>query len=190
MKRLNVNPKIELKKYCWELVNTVDLGKRSKDNGTPEQQYAGMIGECVVREMFGLGWVDGKSGCDGGFDFEYKCKKYDVKTMKRKVDVKDSYTNNFIKRQENYKVDAYIFCSWNIKKDELTVAGWIRKEKLNRVKRLKPKGTICKNGTDGKEFPLRFDMYEIDNEHLHFVNCIADMKMQMIGRWDKNSPFY
>ena len=134
--------------------------------------------------MFGIDYIDGSSGFDSGYDLKYVGKKYDVKTMKRTVDVKDSYTNNFLKTQEDYDVDGYIFCSWNIKKSELTVVGWIKKEDVKRVKRLIPKGTIRKNGIDGKEFPLRFDMYEIDNKYLNFVNSILDMKMQMISRWE------
>ena len=135
-------------------------------------------------DFFGVGYVDGSLGCDGGVDLTYKGKTYDVKAMTRNVDVKDHYVNNFLKVQKDYDVDGYIFCSWNINKSELTVSGWIKKEDFTKFKRLKPKGTICKNGIGAKEFPLRFDMYEIDNEHLNFVNCILDMKMQMISRWE------
>ena len=184
IERLKVKINTEIKKHCWEQVNKYNFGNRSKDNGNKEQQYTGIVGECVVREMFGIDYIDGSSGFDSGYDLKYASKKYDVKTMKRTVDVKDSYTNNFLKTQEDYDVDGYIFCSWNIKKSELTVAGWIKKEDVKRVKRLIPKGTIRKNGIGAKEFPLRFDMYEIDNEHLNFVNCILDMKMQMISRWE------
>ena len=183
MKRLKVNPKIELKEYCWKLVNTIDLGQRSKYNGTPEQQYAGMIGECVVREMFGFGWVDGKSGFDGGVDLRYKGKRYDVKTMSRTTDVKDYYTNNILKCQMKYNVDGYIFCSMNTKKNELTVCGWIKKEDAIKHRKLNPKGMIMQQGK-GKGEPLDADWYEIDNQYLNFVNSVIDMKMQMISRWE------
>ena len=139
--------------------------------------------------------IDGKGDSDRHMisifeiALSYKGKTYDVKAMIRKVDVKDSYTNNFPKLQENYNVDGYIFCSINRIKNELTVCGWIRKE--NWIKNRK----LCKKGSDtyrddGSSFPVKSDNYEIDNKYLNFVNSIADMKMQMISRWDKNSPFY
>ena len=184
MKRLKIKIKPDIIDHCKKQIDKQNFGKRSKDNGNRNQQYIGIVGQSVIMDFFGLGYINGKSGFDGGVDLEYKGKKYDVKTMTRTVDVKDSYTNNFLKTQEDYDVDGYIFCSINTKKKELTVAGWIKKEDLNRIKRLKPKGTICKNGIGAKEFPLRFDMYEIDNKHLNFVNSIIDMKMQMISRWE------
>ncbi len=184
MERLKIKIKPEIISHCKKQIDKYNFGKRSKDNGNRNQQYIGIVGQSVIMDFFGLGYINGKSGFDGGVDLEYKGKKYDVKTMTRTVDVKDSYTNNFLKTQEDYDVDGYIFCSINTKKKELTVAGWIKKEDLNRIKRLKPKGTICKNGIGAKEFPLRFDMYEIDNKHLNFVNSIIDMKMQMISRWE------
>ena len=184
MERLKIKIKPEIISHCKKQIDKYNFGKRSKDNGNRNQQYIGIVGQSVIMDFFGLGYINGKSGFDGGVDLEYKGKKYDVKTMTRTVDVKDSYTNNFLKTQEDYDVDGYIFCSWNIKKSELTVVGWIKKEDVKRVKRLIPKGTIRKNGIDGKEFPLRFDMYEIDNKYLNFVNSILDMKMQMISRWE------
>jgi len=184
MKRLNVKIKPEIISHCKTQIDNHNFAKASKDNGDRNQQYIGIVGQSVITDFFGLGYIDGKLGPDGGVDLRYEGKTYDVKTMTRRVDVKDSYTNNFVKRQENYDVDGYIFCSINIKKKELTVSGWIKKEDFTRFKRFKPKGTICKNGTDGKEFPLRFDMYEIDNQYLNFVNSIVDLKMQLISRWE------
>ena len=184
IERLKVKIKPEIISHCKNQIANHNFAKASKDNGNRKQQYIGIVAQSVIMDFFGLGYIDGSLGYDGGVDFTYKGKTYDVKAMTRTVDVKDSYTNNFVKRQENYDVDGYIFCSINTKKKELTVAGWIKKEDLNRIKRLKPKGTICKNGIGAKEFPLRFDMYEIDNKHLNFVNSIIDMKMQMISRWE------
>ena len=184
MERLKVKIKPEIKKHCWEQVTNHNFGQRKKYNGDRKQQYLGIVGESVVREMFGFGWVDGKHGCDDGYDIMYNGKTYDVKTMKRTVDVKHSYTNNFIKKQENKNVDGYIFCSWNIRKNELTICGWIKKEDFNIFKRLVPAGTPRKNGKSGVEFKLDTDWYEIDNKYLNFVNSVVDMKMQMISRWE------
>ena len=184
IERLKVKIKPEIISHCKNQIANHNFAKASKDNGNRKQQYIGIVAQSVIMDFFGLGYIDGSLGYDGGVDFTYKGKTYDVKAMTRNVDVKDHYVNNFFKVQENYDVDGYIFCSINTKKKELTVAGWIKKEDLNRIKRLKPKGTICKNGIGAKEFPLRFDMYEIDNKHLYFVNSIIDLKMQLISRWE------
>ena len=189
MNRLKVKIKEDIKKHCWNQVNKYNFGQRKEYNGSKNDQYTGIVAQSVIMDFFGLGYVDGSSGFDGGVDLTYKGKTYDVKAMIRKVDVKDSYTNNFPKLQENYNVDGYIFCSINRIKNELTVCGWIRKE--NWIKNRK----LCKKGSDtyrddGSSFPVKSDNYEIDNKYLNFVNSIADMKMQMISRWDKNSPFY
>ena len=39
--------------------NKHNFGKRSKDNGNRNQQYVGIIGECVIKDMFGLKYIDG-----------------------------------------------------------------------------------------------------------------------------------
>ena len=183
MKRLKVKIKPEIKKHCWEQVNNYNFGQRKEHNGDKNKQFLGIVAQSVVMDFFGLGYVDGSLGCDGGVDLTYKGKTYDVKAMGRNVDVKDSYVNNFYKVQENYNVDGYIFCSINIIKKELTVCGWIKKDDMIKHRKL------CKKGSDtyrddGTSFPVKSDNYEIDNEHLHFVNCILDMKMQMISRWE------
>ena len=189
MKRLKVKIKEELIEHC-KLQNILyDIGKRHDYNGNDEQQLSGMIGQSVIMDFFGLGYFDGSSGPDNGVDLTYKGKTYDVKTMKRHVDVKDHYANNFYKVQENYNVDGYIFCSRNIKTEELTVCGWIKKEHFFK------KAELYKQGKDrykdnGETIPLTADNYEIRTDDLNFVNSVADMKMQMISRWDKNSPFY
>ena len=183
IERLKVKIKPDIISHCKNQIDKYNFGKRSKDNGNRNQQYIGIVGQSVIMDFFGLGYIDGRSGFDGGVDLYYKGKKYDVKTMSRTVDVKDSYTNNFLKLQEDYDVDGYIFCSINSKKKELTVAGWIKKEDMIKHRKL------CKKGSDtyrddGSSFPVKSDNYEINNEHLNFVNCIADMKMQMISRWE------
>ncbi len=189
MKRLKVKIKPEIIAHCKKQLEEHNFGQRDKDNGNKGQQLVGIVGECVVREMFDLPYIDGKSGYDGGYDLKYKGKRYDVKTMTRSVDVKDSYTNNILKSQMEYDVDGYIFCSINKDKKELTVCGWIRKENAIKHRKLNPKGTIMKQGK-GKGKPLDADWYEIDNKYLNFVNSIIDMKMQMISRWEKDNQFY
>ena len=112
MKRLKVKIKEDIKKHCWDQVNKYNFGKRDRYNGNKEQQYTGIVGESVIRDMFDMNYVDGKSGFDGGFDLRYEGKTYDVKTMGREVDVKDSYTNNFLKKHQaarkKVKIERYL----------------------------------------------------------------------------------
>ena len=96
MERLKVKIKPEIIEHCKKQIDKHNFGNRSKNNGNKNQQYIGIIGECVIKDMFGLRYVDGSSGFDGGYDLKYKGKRYDVKTMSRTTDVKDYYTNNLL----------------------------------------------------------------------------------------------
>ena len=183
MNRLNVKIKPEIISHCKTQIDKYNFGKRSKYNGNRNQQYVGIVGECVIRDMFDLKYIDGSSGFDGGIDLRYEGKTYDVKTMTRSVDIKNSYTNNFLKTQEDYDVDGYIFCSINTNKKELTICGWIKKEDMIKKAKLYKKDEI-RTRDDGTTFPMKADTYEIDNQYLNFVNSVIDMKMQMISRWE------
>lgn len=183
IERLKVKIKEDIRKHCWNEVNNHNFGQRKEHNGSKNDQYTGIVAQSIIMDFFGLGYVDGSLGCDGGVDLTYKGKTYDVKAMGRNVDVKDSYVNNFYKVQENYNVDGYIFCSINKKKKELTVCGWIKKEDFIMNKKLYKKGEM-RYRDDGSSFPVKGDTYEIGNEHLNFVNSVIDMKMQMISRWE------
>ena len=183
MERLKVKIKQEIKKHCWEQLKDYNFGQRNEHNGDIKKQYVGIVAQSVVMDFFGLGYVDGSLGYDGGVDLTYAGKTYDVKAMRRNVDVKDHYVNNFLKVQENYNVDGYIFCSWNIRKNELTVCGWIKKEDFfKKAKLYKEGGDRYKD--NGELISLTADNYEIRTDDLNFVNCILDMKMQMISRWE------
>ena len=89
MKRLKVKIKPEIISHCKNQIDKHNFGRRSKDNGNKSQQYIGIMGECVIKDMFGLRYIDGSSGCDGGVDLKHNGKTYDVKTMSRTTDVKD-----------------------------------------------------------------------------------------------------
>ena len=183
MERLKVKISSKIIDHCKKQVEKHNFAKRQKNNGNTNQQYIGIIAQSVVMDFFGLGYIDGNLGYDGGVDLTYKGKTYDVKAMTRTTDVKDYYTNNILKSQMEYDVDGYIFCSINTNKKELTVCGWIKKEDAIKHRKLNPKGMIMQQGK-GKGDPLDADWYEIDNQYLNFVNSVIDMKMQMISRWE------
>ena len=113
--------------FCTHQVAQYNFGKRKVANGTPEQQLTGIIGQSFVMELFDSGKVDGKQGFDDGVDIVFNNIKIDVKTMGRTTDVKPYYTNNFLKLQDYFDTEIYIFCSFHKNKKEVTVCGWISK---------------------------------------------------------------
>ena len=164
--------------YCKNQVDKYNFGKRSSANGNKEQQLTGIIGQSVVMNLFGLGNVNGEDGFDDGVDILYNNKKIDVKTMGRQTDVKQNYTNNFLKLQDHYSTEIYIFCSYHKTKEELTICGWIDKTDFINKRRYYPKGTERKR-FDGTTFETFADLYEIDNKDLNQVNNIDELKQQL-----------
>ena len=114
-KRIVVKIKPEIIRHCELQLQKNGLGNRKKYNGTYDEQVTGAIGQSVVMDMFGLGYIDCSTGFDNGVDLEYGGKTYDVKTMGRTVDVRDNYVNNFLKVQDKFDVYGYIFCSRNMR---------------------------------------------------------------------------
>ncbi|TYB78652.1 hypothetical protein [Bizionia myxarmorum] len=164
--------------HCENVVNNHDFGKRCIANGNKTQQLTGIIGQSVIMSFFNLGLVDGSGGCDNGVDLVINNKTIDVKTMGRTTDVKTNYTNNFLKLQDYFKTDIYIFCSYHKNKQELTVCGWINKADFKISRRYYPKGTI-RTRTDKTTFTTFTDLFEIDNCHLNDVSNIDDLKLQL-----------
>ncbi len=172
---LKIKVKDEILKHCKEQVEKYNFGQRGVADGNKEEQFVGCVGESVIREFFGLEWVDGDKGFDGGKDIEYEGIKIDVKTMGRTTDVKPFYVNNFIGLQKSYEVDVYIFTSFNKLKNELTICGWIHKEELLQKASFFPKGTK-RYRSDGTFFETKADLYEIENSKLYDVNSIDELK--------------
>ena len=160
----------ELKNECWNWLQSNNMGNRSEFNGKRKQQLGGLIGEIMVKQLFRIEH-EWKNGFDGGFDFEYKGKKIDVKTQLRKTDVQSYYVNNVYPLQFQNNFDVYLFASVNEKKSELTICGWIYKSDVLKLVddltlKLIPKGT-----TIGHSF-LRestVDSYGIGMEHLNDI---------------------
>lgn len=164
--------------HCKTVIAKHDFGKRYTANGNKEQQLTGIIGQSVIMNFFDMGFVDGSSGFDKGVDLVVNNKTIDVKTMGRTTDVKKSYTNNFLKLQDYFKTEIYIFCSYHKDKKELTVCGWIAKEEFIQKRRFYPKGSI-RTRFDKTTFTTFADLYEIDNYFLNDVASISDLKKQL-----------
>lgn len=159
-----------LKNEVWKWVNTHTIGKRGKADGSKQEAYTGLLGEFAVHQIF-KGYIVWRDDFDGGFDFEHKGMKIDVKTMGRTVDPKPDFVNNFIAYQKNLKADAFIFCSLNKKTSELTICGWITKDDLLETADKFKKGDE-RERADGTTFKLKAPTYEIKNSDLKPIETL------------------
>jgi len=166
--------------HCKVQVENYDFGQRNQANGTQEQQLTGIIGQSVVMSLFDLDLVNGESGFDDGTDIEFAGFKIDVKTMGRTTDVRRSYTNNFLKLQDYFGTEIYIFCSYNKTNFELTVCGWIDKQTFVNKRKYFPRGTT-RTRSDGSTFKTFSDLYEIDIVDLNDVQDSNDLKNQILN---------
>lgn len=173
-----LKPESQLIAHCQELVKSNNFGNRYTANGNEEQQLTGIIGQSVIMDAFGLGYVTGSGGFDHGVDLVINHKKVDVKTMGRTTDVKRRYTNNFLKLQDYFETDVYIFCSYHKLKQEVTICGWISKADFIVKRTFYPKGSK-RTRSDGSSFSTFSDLFEIDNSQLNDVKSIEDLKKQL-----------
>ncbi len=157
----------ELKLKCWNYLQNNNMGNRHSANGNKEQQFVGLVGEILTKNLFNIKHKF-TQGFDGGYDFVYKKQKIDIKTMGRTVNVKDYFVHNFIAFQENYNCDLYIFNSLNKKNNKLNICGWITKKDLLNKSMFYKKGTIRKR-SNGTSFKMKADTYEIKNNQLNNI---------------------
>ena len=167
-----INVPKHIRTFVWSFLQDNNVGKRNKANGSKIEQYVGLLGECTVKWYLGIDYKL-KDEFDNGVDFNYKSKKFDVKTMGRKVYPKPNYVNNFIAYQKDFNCDAYIFCSLNKTNYDLTICGWATKEQLLERGVLYKQGTIRKR-TDETTFKLKAPTYEIKNTALNNINTLWD----------------
>ena len=168
----------ELYQYCVTQVDKFNFGARYTANGNKEQQLTGIIGQSVVMNLFGLGYVNGKDGFDNGIDLVFNNKTIDVKTMGRTTEVRSNYTNNFLKLQDYFSTDIYIFCSYNKIAKDVTICGWITKNDFTLKRKFYPKGSM-RYRLDGSSFTTFSDLFEIDIFDLQDVSSIEDLKKNL-----------
>jgi len=175
----NIVPTENIIQYARNLVENKNFGKRHTANGSKEQQFTGMLGECVICDLFKKKLPSIiQDDYDGGVDFNLFDKKVDVKTMGRTTDPKDFYVNNFNKFQDGFSPDLYLFCSYNKKDNKLTICGWIGKEDFEKKRILYEKGAVRKRN-DGTEFACTHDNYEIKNSDLNQVSSFEELHNQI-----------
>ena len=165
-------------KHCQQQIDKYNFGQRSEANGTKEQQLTGIIGQCVIMEAFNMPLINGADGFDDGIDILYKHNRIDVKTMGRTTDVKPNYVNNFLKAQDHFSTDIYIFCSYHKTKKQLTVCGYIDKDDFIKKRSYFKKGST-RTRADNTTFKTFADMYEIQNSLLNNVNNFEQLKKEL-----------
>lgn len=167
-----INVPKHIRTSVWSFLQNNNIGRRSKANGNKIEQYVGLLGECTVKWHLGIDYKL-KDEFDNGVDFIYNKKKFDVKTMGRKVYPKSNYVNNFISYQKDFDCDAYIFCSLNKINYDLTICGWVTKKELLQRAIIYEEGSIRKRA-DGTTFKLKAPTYEIKNTELNNINILWD----------------
>ena len=166
--------------HCRTIIDKTNFGQRGKADGNKVEQYIGIVGQSVIMDLLGMPLIEATGGPDGGIDFKYNNKTYDVKTMGRETYPQPHYVNNLIALQANYNVDRYIFCSINKLTVELTICGWINKIEFANSAIFYPEGTV-RTRTDGTTFNTKAGLYEIKNSDLNqsrtleeFINQLND----------------
>ena len=166
--------------HCRTIIDKTNFGQRGKADGNKVEQYIGIVGQSVIMDLLGMPLIEATGGPDGGIDFKYNNKTYDVKTMGRETYPQPHYVNNLIALQANYNVDRYIFCSINKLTVELTICGWINKKEFADKAIFYPEGTV-RTRTDGTTFNTKAGLYEIKNSDLNqsrtleeFINQLND----------------
>ena len=70
--------KDDIVSHCRNLLKHKNFGQRGIADGNASEQLRGIVGQSVVQDLLGLPLVQDTNGFDGGIDFTYKDKTYDV----------------------------------------------------------------------------------------------------------------
>tara|TARA_Y100000401_G_scaffold66902_1_gene53488 strand:- start:182 stop:715 length:534 start_codon:yes stop_codon:yes gene_type:complete len=172
---LNLKLTDEIRQYANKQINTKDFGRRFAGfNGTREQQYTGIVGECMIYKALGKDLPT----YDGGFsivDLKLNDKKIDIKTMTRTVDMRDFYVHNFVGYQKDTDNDIILAISINKKTGNVQVCGWLPKEEFLKKASFFDKGTV-RERSNGTSFRTGAPLYELENNKLNPINDIQDLK--------------
>ncbi len=118
-----------------------------------------MLGQICLRDMLRFLRPTGTEGFDGGIDFIINGVNVGLKTMHRTVDVQDHHVHNFIGYQMNYPCQFFIFASYNITQNKLTICGVISKKDFIELASYCPIGAI-RTRDDGTTFSSRAPLYK------------------------------
>lgn len=162
----------ETYEHCKAFIDNNNIANRGRFDGNKTNQLVGTIGEVAFYKHLYKEFPKTKSGFDEGTDIIFEGASIDVKTMQRKVFMREDFVNNFIGLQKNYKTDVLVFLNYNTEVGEygtIEICGWIFKLDLYKVANYYKAGTIRKRN-DGTEFTLKEDLFEIPQTKLKYWN--------------------
>lgn len=170
------HPTDEQVEFCKKFLQKGSIAQRGKFDGTPEQQFYGLLAQIMVTDLLCMERPVNNGEHDNGVDFVLLGKKFDVKTETRNVRFNhDVYVHNMQELQIHYDTDFYVFCSYNKSIDELEICGYISKEELIARANHFKKGEMRKR-TDGTEFEVVAGLYEIQNKYLTEFDVIISAR--------------
>jgi hypothetical protein len=160
--------------YACEMVDRYNFGQRGYGDGSRREQLTGIIGQTVFADIIEAERPEGSTGFDGGKDFLINGMRVDIKTMTRRVPVRDYFVHNFVGYQKDYDVDYYVFASYNTARRVLTICGYIGKDEFFENADFFPKGSL-RERSDGTSFRTFAPLYEIKQTDLRTVDDIGSL---------------
>lgn len=162
-------------RQSYAVCRTTNFGQRGFDDGTPDQQFYGVVAQNCMALAFGFPFVEKSDTWDGGFDFMIGQEKIDIKNVTRRVNAQPEYEARVVSEQIRYDVNVYLFTSYNVKTNELSVCGWLPKDVFLSRARFYKRGDVIKRD-DGTQFVCRLNSHQI---YYHQLNHIADSLDQL-----------
>lgn len=92
--------------------------------------------------------------------------------------MRDHYVHNFISYQSKYRVDYYIFASYNTKTEVLSICGYVSKEEFLQRAQFFNKGDL-RYRDDGTSFPTKAPLYEIKQSDLNRVDSLSELEAKI-----------
>ncbi len=170
----DINVLKEQVEFAQELLKTHNFGNRGYGDGNYKEQLTGIIGQTVLADLLSQPRPSGEKGFDEGIDFIINGKKVDVKTMTRAVPMRDYFVHNFIGYQLKYDTEYYIFQSYNVTLQIITICGYVSKvEFLQRANFFK-KG-VLRQRSNGTSFSTKAPFYEIEQTRLNELEKVKDI---------------
>ncbi len=175
--------------YAKKLVSEKNFGNRGIGDGTKKQQFVGVLGQTVFADLANEPRPVG-DGFDGGKDFVFNGIRADIKTMTRKVPVRNDYVHNFVGYQKDYEVDFYIFASFNTENRIMTICGYCPKDLFFEKAVFFPKGSV-RERSDGTKFNTFAPLYEIKQSCLLQMDSVEELiediaSIEVWERWKNN----
>jgi hypothetical protein len=171
---LNIKLPDDICSFAWDMVNKKNFGHRSIGaNGNKEQQYTGILGEAMIYKIVYDKLPTYNEA--GTVDIVINGKKIDIKTMGRKVYMKEDYVHNFVGYQKSFPNDIYVFNSIVKQERTIQICGWITKDDFFKKCVFTEKGKL-RHRSDGTSFKTKAPLYEIENKKLNGIYQDNDVR--------------